>query len=338
MPANNRLKKLFTLPRLSRKPVFDFMSKRSGPFTGSVKLDRSRVYILPTRSGLIFSLLLLILLIGSINYDKSLGFALTFLLAGIGNVTLYYSWRNLAGLTLKKSACQNIFCGQTARFNILIDNRDSRPRYDIQISQNGHITDVTDIPAQTETMMQLTIESRQRGRLNAGKFRLFSEHPAGLFVAWTWLDLSMQCLVYPKPSTDTRFHISASSEGTGVNSTQAQGIDEFHHLKKFNPGENWRHICWKTAARNDQLYSKQFSGGKPHQHWINWFDIDATTIEQRLSVMTQLILDANRQQCRYGMILPDTRIEPDTGRVHFQSCLSHLALFNDKPKLSPVKP
>jgi hypothetical protein len=37
------------------------------------------VFILPTRAGLAFAVLLLVMLIGALNYSLGLGFALTFL-------------------------------------------------------------------------------------------------------------------------------------------------------------------------------------------------------------------------------------------------------------------
>ena len=46
---------------------------------GPVVLDRKRIYILPTRRGLLFAVFLLVMLLGSINYALSLGFVLTFL-------------------------------------------------------------------------------------------------------------------------------------------------------------------------------------------------------------------------------------------------------------------
>ena len=42
-----------------------------GPSDGPVTLTRDRVYIVPTKAGLIFSLLLQTLLIGPINYEKT---------------------------------------------------------------------------------------------------------------------------------------------------------------------------------------------------------------------------------------------------------------------------
>ncbi len=326
MPLISAIRHRFTLPGLSQKPFFNFIEKRSGPFSGSVELTRERVYILPTRSGLIFALLILILLVGSINYSKSLGFALTFLLTGIGNVALYSCWRNLAGLRLKSGASANVFCGETACFSVQLENTDSSPRHAIAISQHGIEGEYTDVPALASAILSLPVKSRQRGRLYAGKFRLASEYPAGLFVAWTWIDLSMQCLVYPTPAAAVNMPSAPDDAGndSGQNCT---GSDEYSHLKKFKPGDNWRRICWKTAAKSDIFYSRQFTGGTPKPRWISWFDLDAESTEVKLSMMTRLVLDAHKQQQPYGLILPDSRLPPATGQSHYQHCLRRLALF-----------
>ena len=64
-------------------------------------LGQRRVYILPTSAGLMFGVTLVLLLIGSINYNLSLGYVLTFLLAGIGIVSMLHTWRNLARVALR---------------------------------------------------------------------------------------------------------------------------------------------------------------------------------------------------------------------------------------------
>ena len=44
---------------------------------------RQRVYIFLTRYGLIFGINLIVMLLGAVNYNNSLAYALTFLLAGL---------------------------------------------------------------------------------------------------------------------------------------------------------------------------------------------------------------------------------------------------------------
>lgn len=64
-------------------------------------LGHRRVYIVPSRLGLFFGGTLAILLVGSINYVLSLGFALTFLLAGMGLAAIVQTTRNLARLSVR---------------------------------------------------------------------------------------------------------------------------------------------------------------------------------------------------------------------------------------------
>jgi hypothetical protein len=64
---------------LERNPRFsNWLYGFTPPERGTVELVHRRVYILPARLGWFFAGTLLVLLVGSINYALSLGFALTF--------------------------------------------------------------------------------------------------------------------------------------------------------------------------------------------------------------------------------------------------------------------
>ena len=56
--------------------------RRQGRDSTAITLKRRRIYILPTRFGLVFGALVFAMLLGSLNYGASLGFVLTFLLTG----------------------------------------------------------------------------------------------------------------------------------------------------------------------------------------------------------------------------------------------------------------
>jgi len=312
-------------PDFSRRPVFNFIAKRSGPFDGKVTLSRDRVYIVPSKVGLIFALLLLILLIGSINYEKNLGFVLTFLLAGVGNVLLLATWRNLAGLEIKSSHSQPVFAGEDACFKVQLVNHQLFDRYSIAISQHGEPQDIVDCAASSTQIISFKKTSSKRGILDAGRFRLATGFPSGLFTTWTWIDLSMSCLVYPAPDKSTELPIYDHSSA-GDHDAAGSGMENFSHLRKYHQGDNLSRISWKAAAKNDQLLSKEFIGSKPVTHWINWQEIPARDSEHRLSIMTALIIHAENQQQRYGIKLPEKQIAPDYGNKHFHQCLRALAL------------
>jgi len=66
-----------------------------GPQPAPYLLTQRRLYILPTKQGLAFALLLFIMLLGSINYSNSLGYFLTFLLASLSVVTIFHTMKML---------------------------------------------------------------------------------------------------------------------------------------------------------------------------------------------------------------------------------------------------
>src|SRR4051812_21996592 len=70
------------------------------PFTDSVTLTQRNVYILPTRPGWMMGVTLLVLLVASINYQLSLGYLLTFLLAGSALVGMHVCHGTLRGLAM----------------------------------------------------------------------------------------------------------------------------------------------------------------------------------------------------------------------------------------------
>ena len=331
MSAGSFAKKIFHLPDFTRKPVFKFISKRIGPFTGTVTLDRSRVYILPTKTGLMFLLLLLLLLLGSVNYSKSLGFVLTFILVGLGNVAMFTSWKNLAGLKLRAGGASPVFVGEKAVFAVQLENPDAQTRYSIAVAHHGEEFEVVDVPSDKVALAHFQVDAEQRGYLQAGRFRLHTEFPMGLFVAWTWIDLSMQCLVYPRPARSAEL-VAAASHEEGDQSTQGAGAEEFAGLRKYQKGDSWRRVAWKAVAQSaDPVYGdliiKEFSGGRPELQWIDWQTLAVAGTEARLSAMTKLVLDAEQEGRHYGLRLPDRSIEPGHGRTHCAQCLKALALY-----------
>src|SRR5688572_13396539 len=82
------------------------------PERGAILLGHRRVYIVPSRVGWMFGGTVAILLLGSINYALALGFALTFLLAGLGLAGMVHTARHLALLPVKSARVLTVVAGQ----------------------------------------------------------------------------------------------------------------------------------------------------------------------------------------------------------------------------------
>lgn len=314
-----------TLPIRDR--IGDWIFPPRGPEAGPVVLGQRRVYILPTRGGLGFGVTLLLMLIGSINYNLSLGFILTFLLVGTGIVSMLHTWRNLAHATLRPGKSQPVFAGDLARFQIIACNPGRVPRTSVAIQLKDQDPVYFDIVADAESLVIAGLPAVRRGVMSPGRFRIFTTYPLGLFYAWANVDLELSCLVYPKPEPGN-VPLPPAQATSGEGSASGAGEDDFAGLRTYHPGDSPRRIAWKAAARSDTFLTKQFSGSAAAQLWLDFGDIpDAVGFEAKLSRLARWVIESEATGLRFGLRLPQQELEPAAGAAHRDRCLQALALF-----------
>src|SRR5665647_1647431 len=112
---------------LSRSQLYNAFFGPRQPEPGTIFLRQQRVYILPTRPGLAFAMALIVMLIGSINYNLSLGYILTFLLASMALVAILHTFRNLVHLHITPGRVEPVFAGEIAWFELFGRDRDALP-------------------------------------------------------------------------------------------------------------------------------------------------------------------------------------------------------------------
>ena len=300
------------------------------PETVSIILVQRRIFILPSRHGMIFVGSLALMLTGSINYGLSLGFVLTFLLAALGVNAILHTFRNLAHLRIAAGRVQPVFAGDTAVFTLVIDNPGRLDRYSIGVTRDRHTIVYADAPALQTTPVSVPVPAPRRGLLRPGRFTLFTQFPLGLCHAWAYAELDMQCIVYPQPEagrlTLPQFE---SRDGTGI--THGAGQEDFAGLRSYHPGDSPRHIAWKAAAHGDALLTKQFSGRAATELWLDWQATPVTlSVEARLSRLARWVIDAHTAALSFGLRLPGITLPPAPGDAQRERCLQALALFQHK--------
>ncbi len=298
-----------------------------GPQSGSIVLVQRRIFILPSRHGTIYVGALALMLTGSINYNLSLGFLLTFLLTALGINAILHTFRNLARLRLSAGRVQPVFAGDVAHFALVLDNAGALDRYSIGITRDKKDIVYTDVPARRSAAVAMPVPAPRRGILHPGRFTLFTQFPLGLCYAWAYVDLAMNCLVYPRPEAGrVPLPVPAAHAGSGI--AFGSGQEDFSGLRSYHPGDSPRHIAWKAAARGQGLLTKQFSGRAYAELWLDW---DATPVaigtEGRLSRLARWIIDAHAAGLTFGLRLPGVTLPPAPGNVQRERCLEALALY-----------
>ncbi len=314
--------------------AFKWLFQWRGPERGTIVLVQRRVFILPTRQGLLYAGVILLMLTGSVNYDLSLGFILAFLLGAAGIQTMLHTFRNLAHLRISAGRVQPVFAGETAQFQLQIHNNTRADRFSIGVTGNQITADYIDVPADNTVMAQVPVTAGQRGWLRPGRMTLFTRFPVGLFRAWSYAEPDVRCLVYPAPATPG-LPLPAVVAGDGEGGMAGQGHDEFSGLRPYRPGDSPRHIAWKAVARDDTLLTKQFAGRADAELWLAWDVLPPTlNTEQRLSHLTRWVIEADALGMAYGLRLPGTTLSLSSGPTHRNDCLHALALHGTTADLA----
>jgi uncharacterized protein (DUF58 family) len=311
-----------------------WMARR--PLSDTLTLTQRNVYILPTGSGWMLALTLLILLVASINYQLNLGYLLTFLLAGSAVVGMHICHATLRGITLHLTAPEPHFMGTSAAFEVQISSERKTPRYGIGLAVHGTAGEPrhwawTDIPAQGQSSVHVAFSPERRGLHRIPTLTAETRFPLGTFRVWTYWRPAAQVLVYPAPEIPAPPLPAGEPRGAGTGSAPSKGIGEFDGVRAYRRGDPLKLVVWKKAAKSlgtgtDDLVSRDSQQAQRHELWLDPAQASLPDSEARISRLTAWVLQADRLGLDYGLRLPGVEIAPDTGVAHRRRCLEALAL------------
>lgn len=306
--------------------------------------QRYRVFILPSRYGISYAMLILVMLLGAINYNNSLGHLLSFLLVGVGHVAMHHSYRNVRQLDYQLGHAEPAFCEQNILLPITFINQSPRSIRQLEMaylaspsasswwpfkkfSRYVAVYKAALIAADQNSLHLLPIPTKQRGWHNLGRLRLSSVYPVGLLFSWFFIDINQRVLVYPKPIGNKPMPLPSAMEA-GVAFQHQQGIDDFAGFHRYRDGDARQHIAWKALARDGVLRTKQFSSPIGQSLMLQWLDVaDLQDTEAKLSQLSQWVLTADAAGLQYGLVMPNQTIDIATGEQHRHQCLQALALY-----------
>lgn len=305
-----------------------WLAKRLQP-ANPTRLTQRRIYILPTLQGVGFAGVLLVMLLAAINYQNSLAYALTFLLAAVVFVSVLHTYRNLVGLTLSAASTPAVFLGEEAIFGVRLDGL-GRTRHAVSLGWQAlpESAQWVDVESNVLASVHIPLETQRRGRLRPGRLRVESRFPLGLIQAWSWVDLDQSVLVYPRPMqgqlplarrVDSEVQ-SGESAPVGIS-----GVDDYQGLRVYQPGDPKRRLHWKAYSRGQGLLVKDFTSAAGQELALD-FDVMDGPVEARLSLLCHAVLNLSERGQAFSLRLPGVNVPAGQGETHRASCLEALAL------------
>ena len=280
----------------------------------------------PTRYGIIFLLMLIALLIGSINHNNNFGYLLTFLLGAIVLVSLIHSYGNLQNISITLVPVKPVFAGDTAIISFLLHSTKSS-----KLGIKGHLDHFSSEPVDLEdtapTRIDIPVPTVERGMLFKESVSLKTDFPLGLIEISLTLPVSLSYLVYPAPVTGPFIYDKASGAKDDGTAASFYGETEFSELSPYRSGDDIRRIHWKSFAAGKDLhtikYEESYAGGTV----FSLSTLPGENIEMKLGRLCFMILTAESRGMEYGLILDDSIIAQSKGASHRNNCLKALALY-----------
>lgn len=287
-------------------------------------LSRHNIYIFPTSAGFAFLGLLLLMLLTAINYQSSLIYLFTFFLSAIFFISIWLCFLNLLGLEVSSSVSGSCYAGDASPYNLTF-RRESKSPFGLCVGETKQNLFSVEFTNQGSHEFTLMLPPGKRGRYVLPRLRLESRFPFGFIVAWTWLKIDAELIVYPKPVFGAR-RVSGYT-GSNIDFAQQQG-DELTDIKSYQPSDPGSRILWKKLAAKDELVVRHFDEVSYDPSWLRWGDYEASNVEDKLSHLCFDVCRLSANNDLFGLDIPGKHIPPDCGENHRNQCLMALALYN----------
>lgn len=308
-----------------------------------IKLTHERIYILPTRRGIVFIIGLLVMLVTSMNYALGLGYGLCFLLTGLFSASLLATYRNVQSITLTAINATQCSVGESLEFELELHNPNRLDMHFISISdRDGHSSDLPHLASRQSQTIVLRVAATIRGWQALGRLRVRSEYPLGLWFAWGYWHVPSRALVLPAsenpapppppPQADQHDEIDKQKKPGQTSS------GEIHAIRPYQSGDSLSSIHWKASARGMGLLTREFETDPTSEtlelHWNDTATLSDT--EQRVSRLAAWCRQCASDSQAFSLQLPGPTNPGDSddssgkrpNADNLQGCLKALALFD----------
>jgi uncharacterized protein (DUF58 family) len=312
------------LRRAAQRRLRAWAARRFGQDALPHVIGRRRIYILPTRFGLVLALMIVAMLIASLNYNNNLALGFAFLMASVVLVGMHHCHRNLLGLSVDTGGDCDTFAGMPAALEFVLANPSGIDRYDIEIRCSDAATATAAVRAAHRSPVTVALPTAGRGRSELPQFELATRYPFGWFRAWTYVQSPLVIYAAPAPQ-GRRLPPSARTNLGDAASAESSGEEDWAGLRAYVPGMPLKHMAWKTLARGREAAVRHYTSAAAAPEWLEWSLLEGVEAEERLSQLCRWVLDADAAHRAYGLRLPGIEIAPALGTAHRLACLRALA-------------
>ena len=297
------------------------LTRFRGPEPLPIELHRRRIYILPTKSGIGFGVLLVVMLVGALNYQNNAALLLTCLLGATVINSMLSAFRALHRMQLTCIRAGHACAGDPLplRLEFATSGR-ARNALCLDLDHASHAFSLDARGGETT----LPMPTGQRGWHRVSRMRISSTLPFGLFRAWSWIVPEHQVLIYPRTLAGAP---PPPDEDDGAQ--RAHGDEDYAQLREYHFGDPLKRVAWKASARHDRLLIRELdAAARDAPQRFDWAMLHGVDRETRISRLAGWVHEAHAAGRAWTLVLPDARsLGPEADNAHYHRCMTALALL-----------
>lgn len=307
------------------------------------RLQAGRVQVRPTRSGVVFGVMLLGVVVAAVNTGNNLLYLVLGALCALLVLSSALAEWNLRGVQVRRRLPEEAFAGQPAAGVFVVENRRRvGAAWGLRVEER---LELSGAPVATRRVGRVgpgavvEVPARwtfpERGRVALASLRLESRFPFGLVRRWRDIPVTGHVVVWAAPARGPH---GARSRGTGLGrpDRRLRGREgDFQGVRPYVPGDPLRDLHWATAARTGVPMVVVRDGAQAEEVLVTVLDVVGDHWERELSQATGQILRHVSAGRAVGLSVGDATHPPRSGEAWRRRLLDLLALQPSRRGFSP---
>ena len=298
--------------------------------------DKSKIYILPTKEGLLFLGAGVVLFIIALAYAHNLAFSAAAVFMSIVMISAFFTNNNLSMLEIKNIQA---FGGESGKseLRITVLNKSRHQRFCLECSLAGFVSLPITLEAREWGVLTLPLKG-DRGQYRYKRITLSTRFPFGLFRSWRYYRLPGTLFIYPgfKGNLGLPVFQGEGSRGEASLSIKHEsGSEEFFGHQKHRQEHSLYRVDWKAYAREKGLWNKIFKDPSSPRFIFDYENVPIKDREEKLSQMAKWIDQAESMGAFYKVQLEDSELSKEWGRGerYFQDCMETLSTWKNEERI-----
>lgn len=295
------------------------------------RLQRQRLYIIPTAFGAYLSMMLFAILLGALNNGSNAALLFAAGACAMLAIALIQTHQRLVDVRVLSVHAFPSHEGDGLTVRAVLDHPGQRPRQGLWLEMGATRVAFDLNPGEPHTV-DLQLPSLPRGIHPMGRLRLGTRRPLNIALAWSWIWPEQSFVVYPRLEAHAPAPPGKGNEGLLLRSSRTG--TEVNHLRDFRRGDSLRDIAWKASARTGRLMAREYENNGGGLQHLSWEDVSHLPTEQALSRLATWVVQADSQGVATELSLLDQTIGPSQGMAHRHACLTALARVSPDASLA----